>query len=176
MIQRMIRASRLDRMLYREVAADPKEMTQAVLIVVLVAIISGLGAGSAGIFSGDFGRGALGFFVGVVSVLIRWVFWSYVTYAVGRYAFEVDKTPGAVMRAIGFAQSPAVLNIFSGLPGIGDLIAVVVLLWSLVASFVATREALRLDNTRTLIAVVVGFIAVLMILAFLYAAFGMFGR
>ncbi|MFN8499302.1 MAG: YIP1 family protein [Anaerolineae bacterium] len=175
MIQRMIRASRLDRMLYREVAADPKEMTQAVLVILLVAIASGIGTGTAGIFTGGAARGALGFFAGIIGVFISWVFWSYITYAVGRYAFEADTSPGAMMRAIGFAQSPAVLNILGGIPCVGGLLAAVVVVWTLVASFIAVRETLRLDNTRTLIAVVAGFIVALMIFAFVYAVFGAAG-
>ena len=172
MLQRMIRAARLDKKLYRAVAAQKGEMTEAILVILLVALATGIGTGSAGIFSRDFGHGVEGLVSGIISVFVSWVLWSYVTFAVGKYAFEVDTTPGAVMRSIGFAQSPAVLNIFGGLPIIGPWISGIALLWSLVASFVATREVLRLDDTRTLVAVVTGFIVVLMIAVLLYTVFG----
>ena len=105
MIQRMIRAARLDKMVFREVAADPKEMTQAIIVILLVALATGIGEGSAGIFSRDFGQGVVGLISGIISVFVSWVLWSYVTYAVGKYAFEVETTPGAVMRAIVFRWS-----------------------------------------------------------------------
>jgi hypothetical protein len=53
---------------------------------------------------------------------------------------------------IGFAQLPLLLSI---IPCIGSVIGGI---WALIAGFIAVRQGLDLDNTKTFLTVVIGFV------------------
>ncbi len=162
MIEKMIRAARLDPTLYNQVEADQNETSNALIIVVLVGIISGLGAAGASLFAASQGVGAgnpiMAFIGAVLSAVLGWIVWSFIIYFVGTRVYNAATTPGELLRTLGYAQSPAILNILGGIPCLGVIISLVVMVWTLVASFIAAREALDLDTTKTLITVILGFI------------------
>jgi hypothetical protein len=74
-----------------------------------------------------------------------------------------------MLRTIGFAQSPGVLNVLSFIPGIGGIIQLVVGIWVLVAGVIAVRQALDFDTGKAILTAVVGWLA-LLLLSFLLAA------
>jgi hypothetical protein len=169
MIEKMIGAARLNTGVYNQVEADQSETTNALLVVIIVAIASGigvLGQGTAGI------GGLIG---GIVMSVLGWAVWSFVVYFVGTRVYNAPATVGELLRTLGYAQSPGVLNVLGFIPGLGALIAFIVAIWVLVASFIAAREALDLDNTKTAITVVLGFIANVIIAAILGTIFGGIG-
>src|SRR5713101_6520911 len=147
---RMIRASKLEVLLYEEVEADITATQQALQVVVLVAIASGIGqAGS--------GRNVIAqVLFGLVSALLGWAVWSYVMYFVGTRFFGGTATYGELLRTLGFAQSPSVLLIFSFIPVLGGILSFAVAVWTLVSSFIATRQALDIDNTKTFFTILIG--------------------
>jgi hypothetical protein len=57
-------------------------------------------------------------------------------------------------RALAFAQSPGVLKVLGGIPGIGPPIFILAVLWQLVAAVVAVRQALDYDSTWRAVGVV----------------------
>lgn len=57
-----------------------------------------------------------------------------------------------MLRVIGFAQAPLALGI---IPCIGTIIGLV---WAFVASFIAIRQGLDLDDANTCLTIIVGFI------------------
>ncbi len=75
MVDRMIRAAKLDVQLYEEVEADKGALGQAMGVVVLASIAGGVGSGRLG--------GLTGFFIGTVGALIAWFIWAALTYVIG---------------------------------------------------------------------------------------------
>src|SRR5579859_5823842 len=116
---RMRRAAMLDMSLYEEVEADKSATQQALIAVIITAVASGIGL--------FVGHGAIGGLInGIITGVLGWLIWSYVTYFVGTRLFGGTATPGELLRTIGFAQSPRVLDIFAFLPLVGGLIRIVV--------------------------------------------------
>src|SRR5579884_23301 len=162
LFERMVRAARLEVGLYEEVEHDLSATQQALLVVILVALANLLAAIIGSVFvssgAGHLVRGALG---GVLAALVGWVVWSYVTYFVGTRLFSGVATPGELLRTIGFAQSPGVLNVFTFIPLLGGLVALVVAIWMLIAGVIAVRQALDFDTSRAVFTVIVGWLVML---------------
>jgi hypothetical protein len=139
---------------FRDVEEDMDATGQAALTVVLAAFASGIGA----LLSRDLIPNALG--IGVSSIL-QWIVFSLVAYFVGSTIFSTPRTsvtPGQVMRTMGFAQAPKFLMIVGFVPLLGWAVALVALIWFLVASIYALREAFEFDTGR---AVATGFVALI---------------
>jgi hypothetical protein len=80
-------------------------------------------------------------------------------YFVGTRFFGGTATWGEVLRTLGFAQAPGVLLVLSFIPIVGGILALVVRIWILVSSFIAIRQALDIDNTKTAFTVIIGIVA-----------------
>lgn len=167
MFEKMIRAARLDTSVYNEVERDENETSNALIVVVLVALVGAVGL----LFSVGVG-GAL---AGILSTVLGWVAWAFMIYFIGTRVFNATATPGEVLRTTGYAQAPALLNILGVIPILGALVGFIVWIWTLVTMFIAAREALDLDNTKTFITVVLGFIAFVVISVILGIVFGITG-
>jgi hypothetical protein len=161
---RMMRAARLDTAVYNEVEADVNANTQALTVVVIAAVASGIGAAIGGSVN-NAGTGAVvgGLIGGILSELIGWAVWSFVMYFVGTRLFGGTATYGELLRTLGFAYSPGVLLILRFIPFLGGLIALIVGIWRLITGFIAVREALDLDNGKTIATIIVGIIAYLIV-------------
>ena len=146
--ERMIGAAKLDVRVYEEVEADTGATGQAVGVVLLTSFAGGIGVAGLG------ADGAIGVIGGGLAALIGWVVWAFVTYIVGTRLLPEPQTRadvGELMRTLGFAQSPGLVRVFGGVPGVGPLVLGLVTVWMLVAMVIAVRQAL--DYTSTLRAV-----------------------
>ena len=163
----MIRAARLDPHLYEEVEVDRRATVQAMSVVILVALATGIG--SLAVEGG--GAGAL--LKGVLLGLVGWALWAFVTYAIGTSLFRTPETEadwGQLARTTGFAQSPGALRIFGFLPVIGPVIFFASTMWQLAAMVVAVRQALDYQSTwRALGVVAVGFVCLVILQIIFYA-------
>lgn len=170
MLDRMIRAARLDRSLYEEVEADASSMSQATAVVVLASLAGGIGT------MGEAGTPGLVF--GTILSLIGWYVWSFITYLVGTRLLAQPTTQadlGQLLRTIGFASAPGLLRVFGLVPGIGQMVMAVSALWSLAAMVVAVRQALDYDSTGRAIAVcLVGWVVQILIIAIPFLLLGLF--
>ena len=172
MVNRMMRAARLEVPLYEEVEADVTATNQALLVVVMVAVASGVGAAIGASILGVSAAGLVGRLVsGLLSALIGWAVWSYVVYFVGTRFFGGTATYGELLRTLGFAESPSVLLIFSFIPVLGGILSFVVLVWTIVTSFIATRQALDIDNTKTVFTILIGAVALIIVVTIISLIF-----
>lgn len=165
MIRRMIGAARLRSQIYEEVEADTSATLQAMLVVVLVALATGIGnLGSGGIIT---------LLVGIAVSLVGWVMWAWITYLIGTSIFRTPETRanwGELARTLGFAQSPGVLRVFGVVPAIGPVVFALASIWQLVAMVIAIRQALDYTSTLRAIGVaVVGFIAYAVLTSIVFA-------
>ncbi len=142
LIQRMLRAARLEAAFYEEVEADRSALGQAVLVVVLASVAAGIGVPGA--------RTLGGMMAGVFSALLGWFLWSWLTWLIGTKLLPAPETEadyGQLLRTIGFASTPGLLRVFAGLPLVGSLILAVAQVWMLAAMVVAVRQALDYRGT-----------------------------
>jgi len=165
MIGRMISAARLNAQTFEEVEADSSATRQAFLVVVLVALATGVGSLEVG--------GVWGLIGGVAIGLVGWVVWAGITYFIGSTLFRTAETHanwGQLARTLGFAQSPGIFKVFGVIPGVGPFILFAVFVWQLAAMVVAIRQALDYTSTWRAIGVAaVGLIPYLLVLALMAA-------
>jgi hypothetical protein len=157
MLARIIGVFKLDVATFEEIEHNENLTLPAALIVILVSLISGLGNG---FFNIIFSRSFVGgFFGALISTILGWILWSLVTWFIGTRFFNGQATPNEMLRVIGFAYAPLVLSI---IPCIGGVIGVV---WAIIAGFIAIRQGLDLDNSKTLLTVVVGAVCYIILTA-----------
>ncbi|UCH38394.1 MAG: YIP1 family protein [Candidatus Bathyarchaeota archaeon] len=161
----MIRAARLDASLYEEVEADKTATTQALTVVTLSSICSGIGTAISQALAGQGLPGiGIGLIGGLLTALLVWAVWSFITYFVGTYVFGGTASSGELLRTIGFSDSPGVLLIFSFIPILGGIISVAVWVWGLVAMIIALRQALDFSTGKAVLTCIIGWIAGIILL------------
>jgi hypothetical protein len=155
----------LDVSLYEEVEADERATTQAFIAVMLSSICAGIGTAIWGALMGyGPGRIGTGLVEGLVSTLVFWFIWSFVTYFIGTKVFGGRASFGELLRTIGFSNSPGVLLIFSFIPILGGLISFAVWIWQLMSMVVAVREALDFTTGKAILTCFVGLIVAIVLL------------
>ncbi|MDE2990433.1 MAG: YIP1 family protein [Chloroflexota bacterium] len=187
LVNRMIRASRFERQLYAEVAADITATRPALQVVVIAALASafatflgyqldppdpawfGLDESAAdSIRESLLGTAfVLGFILTPILSIVGWLAWSGVAWFIGTRLIA----PGMqqvefldVARATGFAQAPGVLGVVGFIPVLGFIVQLGVLLWLLATGFFAIRESMRLTDGQAIGTMVAGVIAYLIII------------
>ncbi len=156
LLRRMSGASRLDADTYEEVEADRSSILQALLLVLAASLSNA--AGALLIFSrAGFDGGPLAFQVAISALLpgVIWVGGSAVAYMTGASFFRGPETEtdfAEVLRTTGFAFTPGLLLVLSGLPPItlGIVLGWLVRFWVLTAAVVAIRQALDFSTLRAL--------------------------
>lgn len=168
LIDRMIRASKLDVSLYEEVEADKGSMGQAATIVVLSSIAAGVG--SLGVF------GIEGLIFTTIGALIGWLIWAFLTFIIGTKLLPEAGTKtdmGEMLRTIGFSSSPGVLRVLGIIPVAGAIISFAVGIWMLVAMIIAVRQALDYKSTWRAVGVcLIGFVVYFVIMYFILTLIG----
>lgn len=151
---RMIGAAKLESAIYEEVEADPNALGQAIGVVVLTAVASGIGS---------LGRGLSGLTTAIVFALVGWFIWAGIIYLVGTKVMPEPQTKadlGQLLRTMGFAASPGVLNVLGIIPLLGWIVRFGVMIWQLVAMIIAVKAALDYEKTEKAVLVcVIGWVA-----------------
>lgn len=158
MVERMIRAARLDVDLYEEVEANPALTQEAITVVVIIAVLNMIGS-IIGSFIGPTTIGTA--ILGGVWALIGFFIWAWLAYFIGTRVFGGTADYGELIRTLGYAYTPNILGVLSFIPCLGALLALAGAIWALVAMVVAVRQALDFDTTKAILTVVVGFIVYL---------------
>ncbi len=170
LMDRMIRAARLDISLYEEVEADQTALSQAMAAVLL----SSLAAGLASVSTSGIGLG--GVLLQILGALLGWCVWAYLTYLIGTRLLpepQTKATVGELLRTLGFASSPGVIRILGLIPGLMRVSFVVASVWTFVTTVIAVRQALDYTSTGRAIGVcLIGFIVQVVFLAALFTVFG----
>jgi hypothetical protein len=149
-LYRLMGAATLDGAVYEGVEADIRATRQAMATVLLASVAAAIGAG-----------GIVGFQMGTMVrmtalALVIWFAWAVLMFQIGTRVFpepQTSATLGELLRTIGFAAAPGLLQVFAVLPGMFLPVFVGTWLWMLAAMVVGVRHAL--DYTSTLRAVMV---------------------
>ena len=160
LVDRMIRAAKLDVKLYEEVEADQQATGQAMSVVILASLATGVGSLTS--------AGVSGLVWGTVAGLLGWLIWAFLTYLIGTRVLPEPQTQadlGQLLRTIGFSSSPGVLRIVGLVPGLWALATVIASVWMLVAMVIAVRQALDFHSTWRAVAVcILGWIVQIVLL------------
>jgi len=136
LVDRIIRAAKLDENLYREVKEDEGALGPALNVVILSSLAAGIGS---------LRLGLTGFLVGTAAAFAGWLIWALVIYLVGARILPEPSTKtsiGQLLRVTGFASAPGILRVLAGLPYVGGIVIFASSLWTLMAMIAATRQAL----------------------------------
>ena len=168
LMNRIIRASKLDVYLYEEVEADTGATVQAMGVVVMSSVAAGIGSITQ--------AGLGGILMGTILALLGWVVWAYLTYFIGTKILPEPQTrtnPTELLRTIGFSSSPGLIRIAGIIPGLAGIVFIGASIWMMVAMVIAVRQALDYKSTFRAIGVcVIGWIIQLLILALLFSLVG----
>ena len=167
MLLRMVGAARLDGDTYEEVENDGSAMPQALLLVVVVAILSGLGE----FFRGE---GSIGdaLTLAVVRGVLFWAIWALLIYMIGGTILRSPDTHanwGQVARGTAFAQTPGVLSVFAFIPTVGAFITLAVVVWQFIGMVISTRHTLDYTSTvRAFFVVLIALIPSVLVFLIIY--------
>ncbi len=163
MVDRMIRAAKLDAQLNEEVEADKGALGQAMGVVVLASVAGGVGSGGLG--------GLSGILIGTVGALIGWFIWAALTYFIGTRILPEPTTRadvGELLRTTGFSSSPGLIRVLGLIPGITGFVFLVSGVWMLIAMIIAVRQALDYQSTFRAVGVcVIGWVVQVVIMLLL---------
>ena len=171
MISRMLGAARLNSDTYEEVERDSGATIQALLVVIIVSIASGIG----GILSGD-STILDGLLFGVIRGIVGWVVWALIALLIGTTILKSASTEadwGQLARCTGFAQTPGLLGILVFIPIAGGIILVLSFIWQLAAMVVAVRQSLDYTSTwRAFFVILISAIPAFIVILLIYWALG----
>ena len=161
LLDRMIRAAKLDTTVYEEVEHDPNATGQAMTVVILSSLAPAL--------SGLIHGGVVALVFTTIAAILGWVVWAILTYFIGTRFLPEPQTKadlGEMLRTTAFSSAPGVICVLGliPIPGLLPLSISVALLWIVVAMVIAVRQALDYQSLGRAIAVCV--IALLIVLFF----------
>jgi hypothetical protein len=94
--------------------------------------------------------GFAGLVLAILSTLLGWHVWAYLTYFIGTKLLPEAQTHsdlGELLRTIGFSSAPGMIRVLGIIPGLAWITYTVGSIWMLVAMVVAVREALDYKST-----------------------------
>jgi len=163
-LRRVVGAALLRADAYKEIEADHAATPEAFAIVVLSALAASIGSrGWAG------GAATASFFAvaGTIAVL-TWATLSLVTFEIGARMLpphESRADVGVLLRALGFAAAPGVIQVLGLVPRAAAPVFAVAIVWALAATVVAVRQALDDSSTGRALAVCALALAVTIVVA-----------
>ena len=165
-MDRIIRALTFKTDVYAEVERDATFTSTAWIIVAVVSFLNQVGARA----GTNFGNWILSALIGTVFAIVGFAVAAYVINLVGRLVFKAEVDFGELVRTLGLAyiwQIVGLLGIFGAFSvALACITAPLMFLgWILtvIAWFIAVKEALDLDWVPTIVTVVLGWIALIIV-------------
>ena len=157
--ERVVGAMSLKASTFQEIEHDTTAMGQAVGVIALAAVSTGLG----NVWYG----GVSGILTGIVMSLIGYAVWALVVWLVGTKVMPDPATKAdfpETFRTIGFAAASGILGIVTIIPILGWLLLFVLWIWQIAAMVIAVREVLDYTDTmKAVIVVVIGWLIQLVV-------------
>jgi hypothetical protein len=163
--RRALGAAKLDSRVLREIRDDSRAISQALVVVLLAAV-----AGAIGLVADTGLSEFLLLLVAQVSFAIGgWIVFGAAADFVGTKLIPSARTGvsvGQVLRTVGYADAPGLLAAFAIIPAIGLFVAIVGLVWVIVAQVVALRTTFETTTSHAIaIALIAGVLTVVVLVA-----------
>jgi hypothetical protein len=142
---RLAGAAVLDVSTYEAIEGDRGATRQAFIVVVLSSLAAGFGAG------GWNGPSVTTLLAVTAIAVISWIAWAFLILQIGNRFLPEPRTHVntlELLRTVGFAASPGMLQVFALLPPLTVPVFVGTWVWMLAAMVVAVRQALDYSSTR----------------------------
>jgi hypothetical protein len=149
-LYRILGAALLDRGAYEGIEADSRAGVQALAVVLLASVAAGVGVSASG---EDLQARVL---TATAIAIGLWLLWAALTFFVGVRVLpgrNTESSVGELLRTLGFAAAPGLLQAFGALMETRWPIFVITWIWMIAASVVAVRQALDHEHTGRAIAV-----------------------
>ncbi len=182
LIDRITKAFMFNKDVYSEVEHDTSFTTTAWVIVAATAFLSSLGSQFG---AGGFDRpvaGILGALAGTVVGIIGFAVGTAIITWVGQAVFKAEVTFDELVRTLGLAYVWRAVGVLSIIGAFSPALACVTAPIGLAAAiaglfswFIAAKEALDLDWTQTIVTVILGWVAILVVGFFATLILGMLG-
>jgi hypothetical protein len=181
LMNRVIGAFMFRKGVYAEVERDASFTQTAWMLVVVISFLNAVGTYAT---TDGFGNWLIATIVGTIFAVLGFAVGAFVISFIGKSLFNAAVDFGEVVRVVGLAyvwRLIGFLGILGIIPVLGCIIGPVVFLAAImgfVAWLIAVKEALDLDWGRTIVTVIVAWIAVLvvsLIAGFILSAIGIAG-
>ncbi len=182
LIDRITKAFMFNKEVYSEVEHDTSFTTTAWVIVAATAFLGSLGSTFG---AGGFDRpvaGIVGVLVGAVVGIIGFAVGTAIIAWVGQTVFKAEVTFDELVRTLGLAYVWRAVGVLSIVGAFSPALACVTAPISLAAAiaglfswFIAAKEALDLDWTQTIVTVLLGWAAIMIVTFFASLILGMLG-
>jgi len=176
--ERIIGAFTFRKGVYAEVEKDTSFTQTAWIIVAVVAFLNQLGSNA----SGNLINWLVGAVVGTIFAVLGFAVAALVINWVGRTVFNAEVTFEEMVRTLGLAYVWQVVGVFGVLSAFSEAlqcilapVMVIVAIMTVVAWFVAAKEALDLEWVQTIITVILGWIALFVITILAGIVLGLLG-
>ena len=157
------RAMSLDVSFYEEAASNDGMTRDALNMVIVIAVLNGIGAFLGQLFGLNFFAAFAYLLVQTLLVVLGYYIAAYVTQYVGAAMFNGQGTQPQMLRTLGFAYAPQVLGVLSFIPCVGGLISLVGAIWFLVCGFFAVRTTHRLTDGQAIITMIIAWLIIAVI-------------
>jgi hypothetical protein len=160
---RLMGAAMLDAGTYEQVESDRRATWQALAVVLLASVAAGLGARM------QLWTGVQGFAQATALALVVWIAWAVLAVQIGSRFMPQRQThsdTGEMLRTLGFAATPGLLQVFGMIPGLRLPVFVITLSWMFAAMVVALRHALDYSSVGRALAVCAVAAAIVIAFAF----------
>ena len=171
LLNRMMRAGRLDASFYEEMETEEDALAHAIMVALLTSAATGIGLGLAGLLGG---AGAIWFLWGLLSgflaSLVGWFAWVLITFFSGTTFLRGPEraSMAELTRTLGFANSPGVLRILIFMPMLGWLITLLVGFWTLASGVIAVKQTLDFDTGKAAATCFFGWLVYMALLILVY--------
>ena len=178
LVERIIGAFTFRKGVYAEVEKDSTFTTTAWILVAVVAFLNQLGSRA----TSHVGNWLLGAIVGTVFAVIGFAVGALVVNWVGRTVFNADVTFEQLVRTLGLAYVWQVIGVIGVLAAFSEALScllapvmVIAAIVMVIAWFVAAKEALDLEWGQTIVTVILGWLALVVIMVIAGVVLGLLG-
>jgi hypothetical protein len=178
LIERIIGAFMFRKGVYAEVEKDTTFTTTAWILVAVVAFLNQLGSQA----TSHVGNWLLGAVVGTVFAVVGFAVGALVVNWVGRTVFNADVTFEELVRTLGLAYVWQVVGVIGVLAAFSEALScllapvmVIAAILMVIAWFVAAKEALDLEWVQTIVTVILGWFALVVIMIVAGVVLGLLG-
>ncbi len=165
-LYRLMGAAMLDGGTYEQIEADRPHGWQSLFVVLLASAAAGVGVRM------EVWAGAEGFVRAAGLSLIVWVAWALLALQIGVFVLpeaETQSDIGEMLRTLGFAAAPGILQIFGAIPGLRGPVFTLTWIWMFIAMVVALRHALDYRSAGRALAVCAAAAAIVLAFVFSYS-------
>jgi predicted secreted protein len=147
----MIRAIKLDQLLFDEIVSDPSSQGQSVWAMAIFAMATAFG------FFGMVGGTAVN--IGLITTMIAWYVWAFSVFYAGTRLFRVDGQRAdrkTVLRVVAFASAPGIIRLLGIIPKSTLVILIISSIWILISATIGLKRVFPKTATAYIAAVTIG--------------------